>query len=78
MKQAKVIQHTLIPIALIAGNIGLAHLIYLLANGMFSLQLPALAITLVLLGMGILKADRLLLLIGTGAYILILLFTLLS
>lgn len=67
------IQHTLIPIALIAGNIALVHAIYLLAKGDFHYALWATVICLVTLTVGIVRANKYLLIGGTGIYSLILL-----
>lgn len=77
MKASKLIQHNLIPVTLIAGNVALAHLIYLIANGLFGLPLLTLAIIIVMMVLGVLRADKILLSVGSLAYTLLLLFTLL-
>ena len=78
MKEAKLIQHTLIPVALILGNIAIADFIYLMAREALSLNILFVALAMALLGTGILKANKAILFIGIAAYSLFFLFSLLS
>lgn len=78
MKEAKLIQHTLIPVALILGNIAIAHFIYLVTREALSLNILFVALGLALLGVGILKANKSILFIGIATYSLFFLFSLLS
>lgn len=72
LKEFRLIQHNLIPLALIAGNIALGHLIYLLANGEWDFSLYATAISITALTTGIIKSNKYLLLAGTLFYFVIL------
>lgn len=71
------IQHKLIPIALIACNIALVHAIYLLAKADDRYTLFAVVICLVVLIVGILRSAKYVLLTGIILYTLTLLFGLL-
>lgn len=72
MKAFSLIQHKLIPTALIAGNIALVHFIYLLAIAGSSYLLIATAICIIILATGILRPNKYLLLAGIIAYSLLL------
>ncbi len=78
MKEAKLIQHTLIPIALIFGNIAIAHFIYLIARESLNANVLFVVFGLALLSTGVFKANKFLLLLGIIAYSLFFLFSLLS
>ncbi|MBE9601361.1 hypothetical protein [Pedobacter sp. MC2016-24] len=73
MKEAKIIQQTWIPVALIAGNIALSHFIYLLAKGDYNYHLWATVICIIAITTGILRANKYLLIGGTGFYSIVLL-----
>ncbi len=62
MKAFSLIQHKLIPTALIAGNIAVVHLIYLLAKGDYGYNLCAVAASIICLVIGIIRASKYLLL----------------
>jgi hypothetical protein len=68
MKAFSLIQHKLIPTALIAGNIALVQLIYLLAKGDYNYILWATALCIISLVIGILRANKYLLLGGIISY----------
>lgn len=73
MKAFSLIQHKLIPTALIAGNIALVHLIYLLAKGDYSHTLSATALCIISLIIGILLANKYFLLAGIISYTILML-----
>lgn len=73
IKAFSFIQHQLIPMALIAGNIALAHLIYLIANGDDHYTLWATVICITALTIGILRSNRYLLIGATVLYSIVLL-----
>lgn len=77
-KTLNLIQHKLIPIALIAGNIALVHAIYLLAETGNYYTLFTVVICLVVLAIGILRSAKYMLLTGIVFYTLILLFVLMA
>jgi len=68
MKAFSLIQHKLIPTALIAGNIAVVHLIYLLAKGDYSYVLWATVVCIISLTIGIIRASKYLLLAGIIFY----------
>lgn len=70
-----VIQHKLIPTALIAGNIALAHLIYLLEKGDHSYSLVLTTISVIVLTTAILRPHKYLLLTGISFYVVVLSLT---
>lgn len=74
-KAFSLIQHKLIPTALIAGNIAVVHFIYLLAVSGSSYLLTATAGCIIILATGILRANKYLLLAGIIAYALLLFFS---
>lgn len=74
-KAFSLIQHKLIPTALIAGNIALVHFIYLQAEGGSRRLLIATAICMITLATGILRPNKYLLLTGIVAYALLLTFS---
>lgn len=78
MKESKLIQHNLIPLALIAANVALAQLIYLMAENSDMYRFIINMICLCLLGYGTFKANKVTLLLGIIGYTSFLLFTLLS
>lgn len=77
MKASKLVQHTLIPVALMAANVALAHFIYLLVHDHNDYLLPVAGLCLLILGFAIIRAKRLFLLLGIMAYSLFLWFSLL-
>ena len=77
VKAFNLIQHKLIPIALIASNVALVHAIYLLAKADDHYVLFTVVSCLVLLTIGILHSAKYILLTGIIFYTLILIFTLL-
>ncbi|MDR6782748.1 hypothetical protein ABIE26_000765 [Pedobacter africanus] len=74
MKTFAFIQHQLIPRALIAGNIAVVHLIFLLAKADYGYVLWATACCIVMLTAGIVRASKYLLIAGITAYLAVLLF----
>jgi hypothetical protein len=70
------IQHKLIPTTLIAGNIALAHLIYLLEKGGNSYSLILTAVSVIVLAAAILRPHKYLLLTSIFFYAAVLLLTL--
>lgn len=74
-KAFSLIQHKLIPTALIAGNIALVHLIYLLAEGDSGYFLTAIAICIIVMATGILRPNKYVLLAGLVAYVLVFTFS---
>lgn len=73
IKAFSFIQHQLIPTALIAENIALVHLIYLLAKGDYNYPLWATLICITALTIGILRANKFLLIGATVLYSIVLL-----
>jgi len=69
------IQHKLIPTALVAENIALAHLIYLLEKGGQSYSLVLTAASVIVLTTAILRPHKYLLLIGIFFYAVVLSLT---
>jgi hypothetical protein len=69
------IQHKLIPTALIAGNIGLAHLIYLLEKGGYSYLLVLTILSVIVLTTAIIRPHKYLLLTGIFFYAVVLSLT---
>lgn len=74
-KAFSLIQHKLIPMALIAGNIALVHFIYLLGEEGCIYPLIATAICIMILATGIFRSNKYLLLAGIVAYALLLFFS---
>lgn len=70
------IQHKLIPVALMAGNMALIHFIYLLAMNGNDYFLMLTAVSLGILAAGILKPNKYILVSGIFFYLLILIFSL--
>ena len=69
------IQHKLIPTALIAGNIALAHLIYLLEKGGHTYSLVLTIISVIVLTTAIIRPHKYLLLTGIFFYAVVLSLT---
>jgi len=74
MKEFRLIQHNLIPLALIAGNIAIAHLIYLLAIGLYGYNLVMVSMGVTALTLGIVRPNKYLLLAGIIFYTVVLFF----
>ena len=74
-KTFRLIQHTLIPLALIAANTALAHLIYLLEIGAYNYLLILTLNALMFLSAGIFRANKYLLLSSIVLYTLLLIFS---
>lgn len=74
MKGFSLIQHKLIPTALIVGNIAVAHIIYLIAKGDYSYILWATAASIIALTIGTVQANKYLLIVGIVSYLLLLVF----
>jgi len=77
-KAANLLQHKLIPLALIASNIALAHFIYLLANAHYSYTLILTLFTLLTLVVSILRPNKYLLSTAIVFYIACLLVSLIG
>lgn len=73
MKAFTLIQHKLIPGALIAVNIAIVHLIFLLAKADYSYSLWITALCAIALAIGIVRASKYLLVAGMVLYLLVLL-----
>lgn len=69
------IQHKLIPTALVAGNIALAHLIYLLEKGGHNYSLVLTAASVIVLTTAILRPHKYLLITGICFYTIVLSLT---
>ncbi|MNL20736.1 hypothetical protein D3C87_1419950 [compost metagenome] len=67
------VQHKLIPTALIAGNIAVIHLIYMLAKGNYGYSLWATAACIAGLTIGTLRGNKYLLIAAAAIYFAILL-----
>jgi uncharacterized membrane protein len=76
MKEFRLVQHTLIPFALLVANTAVAHFIYLLSEGLYGYMTAAIFIGLLILAAGILRSNKYALSGGIVFYILLLLFTL--
>jgi hypothetical protein len=74
-KAFALIQHKLIPTTLIAGNIALVHLIYLLEKGGSTYSLVLTAGSVIVLTTAILRPHKYLLLMGIFFYAAVLLLT---
>ncbi|SMD08240.1 hypothetical protein [Pedobacter africanus] len=77
MKTFALVQHKLIPTALIAVNIAVVHLIFLLAKADYGYVLWATACCTLALGIGIVRASKYLLIAGIAAYLAMLIVLLL-
>lgn len=77
-KDFNLIQHKLVPLALIASNIALAHFIYLLTNDSYSYTLILTLIAMLTLAGAILRPNKYLLLTAIIFYALFLSFSLLG
>ena len=73
LKTFSFIQHKLIPTALIAGNIALVQFLFLLAKGDYTYALWATVICITTLTIGIVRANKYLLMGGIGFYSIMLL-----
>jgi len=76
MKDFRLVQHTLIPVALFAVNLAVVHFIYLLAEFRYDYLMAAVLLCLGTLATGILKQQKYLLLAGISGYLLLFIFSL--
>jgi hypothetical protein len=77
-KDFKILQHNLIPLALITGNVALAHFIYLLTNAHYSYTLILTSFALLTLVVSILRPNKYLLSMAIILYIAFLSFILIG
>ncbi|TDQ10285.1 hypothetical protein [Pedobacter metabolipauper] len=73
MKEFRLIQHKLIPLALFMLNIGVIHLVYLLAAYCYTPFVIPIAICSVFMTWSIVKKNKILIYLSVGAYLVVLL-----
>lgn len=71
MKPSSLLEHWLIPSALLSANVGLVHLIYLFANPKDYISVLAVSLCLLLMASGVIRKIRYQMIIGMIIYWLV-------